>query len=300
MPDDVAPCGTGGVTLVPPSEKRKETRKAGSERWTFTWHNYDENWVALLAPCFEGSVGWIGGYEICPTTSTKHIQGYVEFGKKVRPVGYKGAPKQIHWGDEKGKPAKGTRAQNIAYCTKEERGYEGTFRPKRSLPSITMKGWQSKVVELYEGPTIQRRIWWFWSDARGIGKSDAVRWLCTQGALIVSGKGSDMKYLICKYEEKHGDYPECVVMDVPCSMQGFISYAGLEELCNGVFASTKYECANVIMPYAKVFLFCNSPPAMDNVDLSANRLEVYCIDEMLGKLDPWLEPSLAATAAQSE
>lgn len=274
------------------STKNAVKRQSGSYRWQFTWSNYSQDWVARLAPCFEGSVGWIGGYEIAPTTGTPHIQGYVEFKSKVRPVGYKGAPKEIHWGDKYGKPCNGDRACNVAYCVKEGRGYEGTFKPPRPLPVITMRGWQHDVVKKQEAPVIQRKIYWYWSDARGVGKSDAVRWLATQGALICGGKAADMKYLIVKYHEKNGDYPETVVMDVPCSLQHYLSYSGIEEVVNGVFPSTKYECEPVIMPYTRFFLFANFPPALDDVDMSANRFITFNIDEYLethGPMDDHVE-----------
>lgn len=276
-------------------------RQNGAKRWTFTWNNYSQNWVALLAPVFEGCTFGIGSEEV-GESGTPHIQGYVEFASKVRPIGYRGCPKEVHWGDDKGKPARGTRLQNVMYCRKqnllwfsgpdandEERRphteYFGTerWRPPRDLPKIELRGWQEEVRRLAEAPVQQRKIYWFWSSRRGIGKSDAVRWLATEGALVTGGGAKDMKYLICKYKEKNGDYPETIAMDVPCSMQGFVSYAGIEEVVNGVFASTKYECEPVIMPYARFFLFANFPPALDNVDMSANRFVVFDIDEWMAR-----------------
>jgi len=267
-----------GGNTNPPAD-----RANGAKRWPFTWNNYPENWMALLAPGIEGAVGWVGGYQIAPSTGTKHIQGYVEFRKKVRPMGYRGIPKTIHWGDDKGKPAMGTREQNVVYCTREERGYEGTFKPPRPLPVIELRGWQEDVRSKFQKPAVQRRIYWYFSHARGIGKSDAVRWLAMQGALICGGKAADMKYLIVKYKEKHGDYPHTVVMDVPCSMQHYLSYSGIEEVVNGVFPSTKFECEPVIMPYARFFLFANFAPLLDNADMSANRFDIYDIDEYLAR-----------------
>ncbi len=66
-----------------------------------------------------GKALWIVGTEI-GEGGTPHLQGYVEFPTKVRPIGYKGFPKEIHWGDKDGKPARGTREENINYCSKDE------------------------------------------------------------------------------------------------------------------------------------------------------------------------------------
>lgn len=286
FPDIVGSSGLGGGNTKSPPRKKAKTEKVkkkranGAKRWCFTWNNYPENWVALLAPVFEGSEGWIGGREVAPETGTKHIQGYVEFEFKTRPIGYRGAPKQIHWGDENGKPAKGTRAQNIAYCAKDGDVEEAsTFKAPRPLPVIEPYGWQlDKLKDLDQEPE-KRTIHWIWSDAASRGKSDFARVLVQdKGFLICSGKAADMKYLIVKHKERTGDYPWGVVFDVPRSSFKYLSYTGIEEIKNGVFASTKFECAPVVMPYCHVVVLSNFAPDLDNVDMSANRFVVLNVD----------------------
>ena len=280
--------GTEGGNTKTPSVKLEKISKStskGSERasgakaWTFTWNNYPENWVAQLAPTFEGCE-WIGGYEIGEEEGTPHIQGYVEFPLRVRPIGYKGAPNQIHWGDKDGKPARGSRAHNVHYCTKQGKGFEGTLRPPRPLPVIELYGWQLECKAAFEAEADDRAIHWWWSKGGKRGKSSMVRWLATNQALVCSGKASDMKYMIVKYREKHGDFPETVVFDVPRSMQNYLSYQGLEEIKNGVFASTKYECEMVVMPYPKVFVFANFEPDQTDLHMSHDRFKVRCVDDL--------------------
>lgn len=265
----------GGNTNAPSEDtdrSAKKARGAGAKRWTFTWNNYPEDWVAQLAPIIEGSE-WIGGYEVAET-GTPHIQGYVEFPVKVRPVRYRGAPKEIHWGDKNGKPAKGTRAANVTYCTKEGGGHEGTLKVPRPLPVVEMFGWQTDVVAKQAAEPVQRRIYWYWGPSN-VGKSNAVRWLVTNGALITGGSAADMKYLIVKYKERTGDFPETVVFDVPKTKRS-MDWAGVEEIANGVFASTKYECEVVVMPYTRIFVFANWPAPDDDVYIGADRFE--CIE----------------------
>ena len=288
--DPLAPLAPGGGNTNSPPETDK--RPSGAKRWVFVWNNYPSDWVARLAPTLE-CCQWIGGYEV-GKNGTPHIQGYVEFPIKVRPIGYRGAPKEIHWGDKNGRPCYGTRAHNLWYCTKEGKGYEGTLKPPRPLPNVELSGWHMEAKEKFEREPDGRTIFWYWSEQGKRGKSTMVRWLVRQGALICSGKASDMKYMIVKYYEKHGDYPECIVFDVPRSMEKYLSYTGMEEIINGVFASTKYECEPVEMPYVNMFVFANFPPDLNDVDMSSDRFEVVNVDKKEEKKPklPWDKTNL--------
>lgn len=255
----------------------KEKRKSGAQRWQFTWNNYPENWEALLAPVFEGCQ-WIAGYEV-GEQGTPHLQGYVEFPKKTRPIGYKGAPKQIHWGDKDGKCCKAPRADNVKYCLKDGNKAGGTLKVQRPNPEIEIYGWQCEVDEWLATEPDNRSIGWVWSSKGGRGKSSFVRHLVQKrDALVCSGKAADMKYMITKYEEKNGIYPELIVFDVPRSSFKFLSYTGIEEIKNGIFASTKYECSMVQMPYPHVIVLCNFAPDMDDEDMSSDRYKIWNVD----------------------
>lgn len=260
----------GGVILDPPSKRMRSQN--GGKRWCFVWNNYPENWWAPMAPGFEGCQ-WLAGYEV-GESGTPHIQGYVEFPKKVRPIGYKNMPKEIHW-----EACKGDRASNIAYVSKERNKAGGNLPWPRPLPVIELYGWQTDVQEKFESDPDNRSIFWYWSEEGRRGKSSACRWLIRQGALICSGKASDMKYLIIKYHEKNGVYPDCIVFDVPRSMENYLSYTGIEEIKNGVFASTKYECSTVEMPHPHVFVFANFGPNMRDKDMSRDRFVTVNVDE---------------------
>ena len=289
--------GDEGNTNSSSPKKCSQKRMSGANRWTFTYNNYPSNWMALMAPLFSMCNKWIGGYEIGEENGVPHIQGYCEFKSKVRPVGYQNCPKEVHWGDKDSKSARGTREQNVAYCTKQGNGYEGTLKPARPLPEIKMWGWQRKVVELQNAPPQQRKIYWFWAFESSVGKTNAYRWLAMNGACISGGTAADMKFLICKYKKSDGEYPETVAFNIPRSKQHKIDYAGLEEIVDACFPSTKYECEPVIMPYARVFVFANCPPALNNADMTADRLVVFDVQKYIdehpeaGPIDESLEPT---------
>ena len=69
-----------------------------------------------------------------------------------------------------------------------------------------------------------------------------------------------MKYLIIKYKEKYGAYPSLIVFDVPRTQENFLSYQGIEEIKNGCFCNTKYECEMVLMDFPHVIVMANFEP----------------------------------------
>ena len=111
-------------------------RISASNYWIFTYNNYPEDWMALMAQGLEGCK-WICEHEVGDGTDdvpegTPHLQGYVEFPVKVRPIGYKGFPEQICWHKRKG-----TKEHNVNYCSKDFRANKegstelfGNLKPK--------------------------------------------------------------------------------------------------------------------------------------------------------------------------
>lgn len=252
------------------TEKSQVKRPNGAKCWAFTWNNYPEFWLAPLAPAFQGAK-WIVGYEV-GESGTPHLQGYVEFPIKVRAIGYKDAPKEIHW-----EVARASRSTNIEYCAKGGKVEPAsTLKPPRPLPTIELWGWQLEAKKQLEGEPDARTIYWWCSEQGGMGKSSFVRYAVqNMGAIVCSGKAADMKYMIVKYKEKKDDYPRIVIFDVPRSSAKYISYTGMEEIKNGVFSSSKYETDMVCMPYPHVMVLCNFAPDMDNVDMSSDRFVAY-------------------------
>lgn len=204
---------------------------------------------------------------------TPHLQGYFESGKtRIRPIEKLKLDFNPHF-----EKAKGDRASNLTYCRKEGKVHTNMRLP-RALPEINLYGWQVMAALRLEVEPNARDIFWYWSTEGAKGKSTMVRWLVRKGAIICSGKASDMKFLIVKYHEKHGVYPDDVVFDVPRSSFQYLSYTGIEEIKNGVFASTKYECAPVEMPYPRVWVFANYPPNLGDEEMSRDRFQVVNVD----------------------
>lgn len=97
--------------------------KQKARRWAFTWNNYADDEVQRLKNLSAEKVDYlIFGYEIAPTTGTKHLQGYVEFSTPLAGTTAKSRLDPV----KKSKSAvsvrrcEGTREENIAYVRKAE------------------------------------------------------------------------------------------------------------------------------------------------------------------------------------
>lgn len=114
-------------------KKVKKGSSQTSRYWGFTWNNYTEDNVQRLLNLSPDLVKYIVfGYEVCPTTGTPHLQGWVEFKNAVRTGGAKdildpvlGKASPIHMGDKDGKPSKAClRESGVLYCKKGEQTKE--------------------------------------------------------------------------------------------------------------------------------------------------------------------------------
>lgn len=271
----LAPLGSAGSegegnTISSPSPYVR--RVPPSKRWCFTWNNYPEDWVAPLAPGLDGSE-WIGVPEV-GESGTPHIQGYVEFPKKVRPAGYKGMPKEIHW-----EKCRGTRQENIEYCTKDGTvGKQGTLRiPRKVIFPEMDRPWEKEILELIKTDPNDRKIYWYYGEGN-IGKTEFTKYLVMKhGAIMVSGKGADVRNAVCTYLKDTGTFPELVVFPIPRSFNTeYLSYEALENVKDMCFYSGKYEGGQVCGPRPHLLVFANVPP--DTTKLSDDRWVIRRID----------------------
>lgn len=281
--EQVAPeCSGGGNTNSPPPHDKKAL---GNQclYWCFTFNNYTESQVLQVRDRLEECSEMFVFQKEKGENGTLHLQGCLKAKKKMRWSEFK-LPKEIHW-----EKMKGSWKDNIAYCSKESDDgriadtdlySKGIVWPK-PLKLIDPKDfypWQSEVVEIIENEPDDRAIWWFHEPNGAVGKTSLVKYLCAKyRALIVSGKGGDMKYLIVKYHEKHGVYPELILFNVPRTAKDYISWTGMEEVKDGVFASTKYECDTVVMNCPHLCVFANFAP--DESVMSKDRWHVRVIED---------------------
>lgn len=253
------------------SSSPKTKRAVASKHWCFTFNNYTEKDITDILKRCNGVAGtWVFQEEI-GKKGTKHLQGYIKFKKRVRPK-YLFSDK-IHW----------ERTRNIKasmdYCSKSDTACGRVWKhgkipePLEILRVEQLYDWQLKIIDIIKRKPNDRAIHWFWEQLGNIGKSVFCKYLCAEyDAIILSGKASDMKYSIIKYHEKHSVYPRLIVLDIPRSYENYISYTGIEEVKNGCFHSSKYECDMVLMNSPHIVIFANFEPNYDK--LSEDRWKV--------------------------
>jgi hypothetical protein len=267
-----------GNTRQPGSKQKLQISPA--KHWCFTYNNYTkENLVAVRELCSNSSI--VLEYVFQEETGeegTPHLQGYIAFQKKCRPK--KLLPDQVHW--EKCRNVKAAKE----YCHKSETRTGEVFtniKFPRELVKMTyekLRPWQREIADQFkepEDPLFGRTIYWYWEPTGNVGKTVLSMYFTDVcGAIILGGKGSDIKCGLAKYIDANGAGPDMVVIDIPRCVE-HISWDGIECAKNGIFFSGKYESGMVRYNRPHVVCFANRPPPLEK--LSEDRWKVYEIDE---------------------
>jgi len=263
--------GGSGNTRLPPKKKQISP----SKHWRFTFNNYTETDIKeLISNSSNSSIIYVFQEEIAPSTGTPHLQGHMSFPDKVRPKNLFST--KLSW-------RKSTKVkQSIAYASDPKKRKPGgriwnqgikIKKPIKILDATKLYNWQKKIIDVIIAEPNDRTIYWYWETIGCVGKSTFCKYLVVKHeALILSGKGSDMKYGIVKYVEKHGDYPEIIILDIPRSCEGYISWAGIEEIKNACFFSPKYEADMVVGNCPHLICFANFKP--DTSKISEDRWDI--------------------------
>ena len=140
--------GSGNTILTPPKTINPAIR------WCFTLNNYtlkDLNLIVSIIPksCRFGIVAKEVGEQ-----GTPHLQGYIEFKVRRRPLNHFGL-KSIHW-----ELAKGSKECNVEYCSKQDP--KPYLFPTPYSPIIeNFFNWQEDIKRLLNSNPDDRTIHWF-------------------------------------------------------------------------------------------------------------------------------------------
>lgn len=252
--------GEGGNTITPSLSNK--TQISPCKRWCFTLNNYTLEQYSSIVLVFNAKAKmYIIGDEI-GELKTPHLQGYVEFTEKLRPLNLFDF-KKIHW-----EKAKGSKDANIIYCSKENvKSSKGIPKPIKVID--TLYPWQSDIEKItFEEPD-DRKIYWFWDDGGNIGKSAFIKYMIIKHKILFcsGGKHADIMNLVFNQDM---DETSCVMFDIPRANKGHISYASLESIKNGMVCNTKYETGVKVFNPPHLFVFANFPPEDEN-QLSKDR-----------------------------
>lgn len=240
----------------------RKKRINAAKRWCFTYNNWKKFTYEMICAKIEKFCRFgIIGSEVAPTTGTPHLQGYIEFREKMRPKGVFGIP-ELHW-----ELARGTKAENIIYCSKEKLIYEF---PKPYITEIKeLYDWQLPIIELLKTTPDDRTINWYWEKEGCKGKTTFQKYIYGRfnKVVVLSGKGSDMKNGVLEYFKATQSLPEIIIVNVPRCNHKYISYTGLEEIKDCFFYSPKYEGGMICGASPHVIVFANQPPDYDEMSM---------------------------------
>lgn len=249
--------------------KSGNTKQISASRyWCFTLNNYKEIDIKNISvKCFKYIIGREVGEK-----GTPHLQGYLEFEDRVRPMGVFKEYKNIHW-----EKRKGTKEQNIKYCSKDG-NFESNFLIKKKVKILKdnlLNKWEKEIIEIIKKEPDDRTIYWFYDKKCGAGKTTFCKYLVMKyGAILSGGKSADMKNGVITYKKDNEDCdPELVLINLPKTFDTqYLSYTGIEEVKDMMFYSGKYEGGQVCGNCPHLFVFSNELPDVDKVDKSRWRI----------------------------
>jgi hypothetical protein len=177
----------------------------------------------------------------------------------------------------------------VNYCSKEEtrtgsiyanidyaKYKKGKKRVKLvdPLDGKELFSWQNDVINLIDTAPDDRTVYWFWDGAGCTGKTALAKHICIMhsDAIYISGSAKDMEYGIAQYMEKNGFGPRVCILNIPRSKENFVSWAGIEEIKDGILFSKKYESRMLMFNSPHVIVFANTPP--DESRLSRDRWRI--------------------------
>lgn len=250
----------GGNTIPQPNTIKKK-RSPQSDKWCFTFNNYtEEEHQQILSWCAEDPEvkEYVIGEEV-GEQGTPHLQGYLRLTKRVRlPFWKKKYPK---WHVEITKDRKAS----IVYCSKDGKYKTNLHVPKPIKLISPDRPWQLEILSILEGPIDDRKIYWYWEDIGGIGKTAFTKYLCVKHrAIVLSGKRGDCFHQIAKVIEE-GEHPELIIFDIPRVAKDYVSWEALEKVKDGLLFSGKYEGMQCIFNPPHVICFANQPPAYEKL-----------------------------------
>lgn len=233
---------TGEVIVDLSGAKKKQISPA--KYWAFTLNNWTEKQYSSIVPKLNYLCDrWVVGKEVGDGVEedritgeiipkgTPHLQGYLEFKKKKRPVGAIGI-KEIHFA-KRYKNATGE--DNYNYCSKDgDFECKGFPKPVRTINRKDFYDWQEELVKKFEIPCEWncRTIYWRYGTVN-IGKTQFAKWLCRHlGGKVIGGPH---KHILAQVQNQ----PTCELFIVLLAYgDEKVSYRALEQIKDGLFATS--------------------------------------------------------------
>ncbi|AXH74396.1 MAG: putative viral replication protein [Circoviridae sp.] len=247
--------------------------------WFFTFNNYEQNEITGLKIQFNKLCKKYVFQEETGEEGTKHLQGSISLKKKARLTELKKIEERIHW-----ETTKNCKAAD-KYCCKEETRTGEIFTHEKKKAFIRTKSKfddiepRQDIIECISKEPDNRTINWFWSDKGAVGKTSTAAWIehNYENVCVVNGKGADMKNQVIKHLENNE--LDILIITVPRSAKGYVSYGTMEEIKDGLIYSGKYEGGFANIEYPHVIVLANFAPD-NNLEevMSKDKFNIVNID----------------------
>lgn len=275
-----------GNTSSPKSKEKKQCTQL--LKWFFTFNNYTDNDIVIIETVFKVICKkYVFQQEIGKKCGTPHLQGNIWLKKKMRPSEFK-LDKRIHW------EATRNEAAALDYCKKSDTSVDGCDPymwgwPKAIKCIEKLYKWQENIVEIVKNEPDDRKVYWFWEEEGGIGKSQFVKYMVINHKVLFcnGGKRNDIINLVFNNDM---DKCNCIMWDIPRCAEGSVSYAAIEEIKNGLVCNTKYETGTKVFNSPHVICFANFPPRNKKA-LSADRWDITYLGNHPEKIKDYEEES---------
>lgn len=221
--------------------------------------------------------------EKCPTTGNTHFQCYVNLKEKQR------VPTLIKSLNANGLSGATVLAASDAgkealkdYCMKDDTRVAGPWADHpiylgQDLPA-SLRPWQQEIVDLIGQDPDPRKIYWYYDEVGGAGKSILSKYLYFKYQIITLtiGKASDILNLVYKMQGR-----SCYIFDISRTVTAGVMtevYAAMESVKNGYFVNTKYDTGVACFDRPHVIVFSNMLPKIKA--LSADRWVIKDLSQM--------------------
>jgi len=219
--------------------------------------------------------------EVAPDTGTPHLQGFVYHKNQVAVSTIKQWNPRLHW------EAARSVFNSVAYCSDAAKrkplgrvwseGYQLPPEPTiYTIDEADLYQWQKELLVELRAPPDERRITWYSDAIGGSGKTAFAKFIMTTfpGSLFFSGgKFADMAYQVIRAKKD----PAIIVINLPRTADGKVSYSAIESMKDGIIQSGKYEGGCRIYAPPHLVVFANFLPTVEA--LSLDRWDIRILEE---------------------
>lgn len=146
------------------------------------------------------------------------------------------------------------------FIIKFRQWYDTDMQNKKLHDRLHVNLWENQIkwLKLLEEQN-DRQILWIYDEKGGTGKGEIGKQLTchNDGVIFTNSKNGDIAYAY--------NYQKTVIFDFSRSLEAYVNYDVIEQLCNGVMFSKKYESATKIFERPKIIIMANFGPRLEKL-----------------------------------